>query len=45
MRHVVDAKDRREFEELEDRIVNQIENIQRKVTIMDVMKTRLAKLV
>ena len=41
MRHEVKAKDRGEFEELEDRIVNQIENIQKKVTIMDVHKTRL----
>ena len=45
IRHVVEAKNRGEFEKLEERIVNQIENIQRKVTILDVMKTRLTNLV
>ena len=44
-RHEVNAKDRGEFEELEDRIVDQIENIQKKVTIMDLIKARLEKLV
>ena len=45
IRYVVEAKNRGEFEKLEERIVKQIQNIQRKVTILDVMKTRLTNLV
>ena len=41
----VDAKNRGEFEQLEEKIVDQIENIQKKVTIMDLIKARLEKLV